>query len=171
MKRVNFMDKWYLIVLQILKVKLIMHYPEFYKLIWWERVYQIFFCLETGKVYFILYLMKFKYVPLLAQHLGMCDIWNVYYKYPMQSIYLVDRSFLWKETDLHIPARKTPGPSKSQKHARRTKQVSQFTMRKCWAGRCTNLNFIKYKMNKNVWKKEGDVKLCLSFCSSFWNLK
>ena len=40
----------------------------------------------------------------------------------------MDWSLLWKETDLHIPARKTRGPSKSQKHAGRTKQVSQFAM-------------------------------------------
>ena len=31
------------------------------------------------KVYFILYLMKFKYVPLPTQHLGMCNIWNIYF--------------------------------------------------------------------------------------------
>ena len=35
----------------------------------------------------------------------------------------MDRSFSWKEADLHIPTQKTRGPSKSQKHARRTKQV------------------------------------------------
>ena len=28
----------------------------------------------------------------------------------------------------------------------KTKQVSQFNMRKCWAGSGTYLNFIKYKM-------------------------
>ena len=32
------------------------------------------FLKKDSKVYFILYLMKFKYVPLPAQHLGMCNI-------------------------------------------------------------------------------------------------
>ena len=36
--------------------------------------------LPYAKVYFILYLMKFKHVPLPAQHLGMCNIWNIYWK-------------------------------------------------------------------------------------------
>ena len=33
---------------------------------------------NNTKVYFILNLMKFKYVPLPAQHLGICNIWNIY---------------------------------------------------------------------------------------------
>ena len=45
---------------------------------------------------------------------------------------------------------KTRGPSKSQKHAWRTKQVSQFTLRKCWAGSGTYLDFIKYKMKQTL---------------------
>ena len=38
------------------------------------RIHSIFLDHKCSKVYFILYLMKFKYVPLLAQHLGMCNI-------------------------------------------------------------------------------------------------
>ena len=37
-------------------------------------------CYQTAKVYFISYLMKFKHVPLPAQHLGMYNIWNIYKK-------------------------------------------------------------------------------------------
>ena len=96
----------------------------------WETKY------TESKVCFILYLMKFKYVPLPAQHLGTCNIWNIYLKMSY-AIYIplhfiVDRSFLLKETDLHIPAQKTPGPSESQRHARRIKQVSQFMLGGKW---------------------------------------
>ena len=44
-------------------------------------------------------------------------------------MYLVDRSFFIKRHRLTHTCPKTRGPSKSQKHAGRTKQVSQFTMK------------------------------------------
>ena len=39
-----------------------------------ESVKHLFAKTTERKVYFILYLLKFKYVPLPAQHLGMCNI-------------------------------------------------------------------------------------------------
>ena len=84
--------------------------------------------------------MEFKYVPLPAQHLGMCNIRNVYKK---NVLCPMDRSFFMKRNRLTHITPKTHGPSKSQTYTGRTKQMSQFTMRKCWAGSGTYLNFIK----------------------------
>ena len=54
----------------------------------------------------------------------------------MQFIYHIKSNriglFLQKETDLHIPAQKIHGPSKSQKHTGRTTQESQFMLGGKW---------------------------------------
>ena len=67
------------------------------------------------------------------------------------AIYILSgQVFFIKRNRLTHTRPKTRGPSKSQKHAWRTKQVSQFTLRKCWAGSGTYLSFIKYKMKQTL---------------------
>ena len=69
---------------------------------------------------------------------------------------IISTSTTIPDSRVHIPARKTRGPSKSQKH------VSQFTMRKYWAGSGTYLNFIKYK------KKQTLINMHLVDCITFY---